>query len=88
MNLSLNPDLSSFVEEKVRSGQFASSEEVVREALALLKAQDVVTPGDVDELRKMLAPAIDEEDRGELTPLDVQDIRRKAEARRASRRTG
>jgi hypothetical protein len=36
----------------------------------------------------MLAPAIAQADRGELTPLDMNDVRRKAEATRASRRVG
>jgi putative addiction module CopG family antidote len=88
MNLSLGAELEKYVEEKVRSGQFASPEEVVRGALALMKAQDALTPADVAELRQMLAPAIAQADRGELTPLDMNDVRRKAEATRASRRVG
>ncbi len=88
MNLSLSADLEKFVEEKVRSGQFDSPEEVVRGALALMKAQDALTPADVAELRQMLAPAIAQADRGELTPLDMGDVKRKAEAIRASRRVG
>jgi antitoxin ParD1/3/4 len=88
MNVSLSADLEKFVEEKVRSGQFASAEEVVGGALALMKAQDALTPEDVAELRKMLAPAIAQADRGELTPLNMDDVKRKAEAARASRRVG
>jgi antitoxin ParD1/3/4 len=88
MNLSLSADLEKFVEEKVRSGQFASPEEVVRGALALMKAQDALTPVDVAELRQMLAPAIEQADRGELTPLDMDAVKRKAEATRAGRRAG
>ena len=88
MTLSLSPDLQKFVAEKVRSGQYDSPEEVVREALALLKAQDDLTPADLDDLRRMLAPAIAEADRGELTPLDMDEVKRKAEAQRAGRRAG
>ena len=86
MDLSLSPDLAKFVDEKVQSGQFDSPEEVVREALVLLKAQDAVTADDVVELRKMLAPAIEQADRGDLAPLDMGEVKRKAEALRDGRR--
>jgi antitoxin ParD1/3/4 len=81
MNLSLSPDLQKFVDEKVRSGQYDSPEAVVRTALALLKSQDDLTPDDVDELRRMLAPAIDRADRGEVEPWDVEEIRAEVERR-------
>ena len=80
MNLSLSPDLVRFVDEKVRSGQFESPEQVVREALALLKAQESVTEEDVAELRKMLAPAIEQATTGGLTPLDMEEVKRKLSA--------
>jgi len=47
----------------------------VRQALVLLKVQDDLTADDVEELRRMLAPAIAQADRGELTPLDMDDIK-------------
>ena len=86
MDLSLSPDLVKFVDEKVRSGQFDPPEDVVRGALALLKAQDTDTAADVSQLRKILANSIAQADRGELAPLDMQDVKRKAEALRAGRK--
>ena len=68
MTISLSPEMRRFVEEKVKSGQYASADDVMRHALALLKAQDTITPDDVTELRRLLASAIDQADRGELTP--------------------
>jgi putative addiction module CopG family antidote len=88
MKLELNPQMQKFIDDEVRSGRYDSPEGVVRQALALLKAQVDLTPDDVEELRRMLAPAIAQADRGELTPLDMDDVKRKAEAIRAGRRAG
>jgi antitoxin ParD1/3/4 len=40
MNVSLTDELAEFVKSKVVSGRYASSSEVVREALRLLEHQD------------------------------------------------
>ncbi len=40
MNVSLTPELETLVNEKVKSSNYTSASEVVREALRLLKEQD------------------------------------------------
>lgn len=40
MNVSLTPELETLVNEKIKSGNYNSASEVVREALRLLKEQD------------------------------------------------
>lgn len=88
MTISLSPEMQRFVEEKVKSGQYTSADDVMRHALALLRAQDTTTPDDVAELRLLLAPALEQADRGQLTPLDMDEVKRKAEERRRARRVG
>ena len=39
MNISLTPELEQFITDRVKSGMYNSSSEVVREALRLLKEQ-------------------------------------------------
>jgi antitoxin ParD1/3/4 len=39
-NLSLTPELESWVDERVRSGHYASASEVIREALRMLEEQE------------------------------------------------
>ena len=39
MNISLTPELETFVQQEVESGQYASSSEVMREGLRLLQRQ-------------------------------------------------
>lgn len=40
MNLRLSPELEKFVDEKVRSGEYATAEDVVRAALVNLRQQE------------------------------------------------
>ena len=86
MTLSLAPDLEKLIEDMVRTGPYESPEAVVRHALVMLRAQSDLGNDDVDNLRRILAPAIAQADRGELTPLDMDEVKRKAEAARAGRR--
>ena len=44
MNISLTPTLEKFVQDKVASGLYNSVSEVVREALRLLAAKELVIP--------------------------------------------
>ena len=52
MNVSLTPELETLVNEKVKSGNYNSASEVVREALRLLKEQDEIKQIRREELRR------------------------------------
>jgi antitoxin ParD1/3/4 len=52
MNVSLTPELETLVNEKVKSGNYNSASEVVREALRLLKEQDELKRIRREELRR------------------------------------
>lgn len=88
MELSLTPDLQRFVDEKVKSGQFASAAEVITTALELMKDQDEMTPEDIEELRAELAVGLDQLERGECAEWDVEEVkahlREAAKAKKAS----
>jgi putative addiction module CopG family antidote len=45
MNISLSPELEGLIAEKVRSGQYRSVDEVIRQALELLQAKEAATHG-------------------------------------------
>lgn len=65
MNVSLTPELERLVEEKVRSGQYASASEVVRAALRLLDRHDREYEARLESLRGKIDAARAELDRGE-----------------------
>jgi antitoxin ParD1/3/4 len=70
MNVSLTPRLEEYVKEKVKSGLYNSSSEVVREALRLMEERDRVREMRLEDLRKEIQRGIDQADRGELTPAN------------------
>jgi antitoxin ParD1/3/4 len=85
MNVSLTPALKKFVAAKVRAGQYASADEVVRDALRSLRAQEETSAADVIELRREIAIGLNQLDGGEksaFTAKDIQKIGRKILASR------
>lgn len=78
MNVSLTPQLESYVKQKVASGMYNSVSEVMREALRLLEERDALKDMKLAALRCDLQDGIDELERGEGTPLDMDEIKAKA----------
>ena len=74
MNISLTPRLEALVKEKVESGLYNSSSEVIREALRLLEEKESKRNMLLQEVRDAIQAGIDS---GEPTPFDeaaVADI--------------
>lgn len=86
MNVSLTPELERMVEEKVRSGSYASASEVVREALRLLGRRDTRETAKLEALRAEVRAASDEIARGEGIEGPDAVARARAEFRRRSGR--
>jgi len=76
MNISLTPEQQRFIEEKVASGRYHTSADVVREALRLLMEREDDKQHQreawVQELRRKIEEGLDQADRGEL--LDADDV--------------
>ena len=81
MNVSLTQELEQFIRQKVDSGLYNSSSEVVREALRLLEERDRLKAWKLDELRRAIQEGIDSLERGEGIPFDAEDIIRRGHAR-------
>jgi len=54
MNVSLTPELDKWINEKVKSGLYNSSSEVIREGLRLLISLEEQKKSMIDDLRKEL----------------------------------
>ncbi len=78
MNVSLTPQLESYVKQKVAAGMYNSVSEVMREALRLLEERDTLKGLRLEALRRDVQEGLDELDRGEGTPLDMDSIKAKA----------
>jgi antitoxin ParD1/3/4 len=71
MNITLDPELERFVQEKIRTGQCRSVEEVIQDALSAMRQQETLTAEDVAELRQEIALGLDQLDRGESAPWNA-----------------
>jgi antitoxin ParD1/3/4 len=78
MNVSLTPELERMVEEKVRTGSYASASEVVREALRLLGRRDARETAKLEALRSEIQKGIDSADAGRRSPRDEAMARLRA----------
>ncbi len=65
MNVSLTPELESYVAGKVESGRYNSASEVVREALRLLEEVEATRAAQVSGFNRELERRLASLDRGE-----------------------
>lgn len=68
MNISIGSELESFVQSKVESGDYASTSEVIRDGLRLLKERDRLLQARLHGLREGNLAA------GGIGIGDVQDV--------------
>ena len=64
MNISLTPELERLVDDKVRSGRYASASEVIREGLRLLEEREELKQQRLAEVRRKIDRGIEQLDRG------------------------
>lgn len=74
MNVSLPGDMVDFVENEVSSGGYASSSEVVREALRLLRHEKAQEAEKLAVLRREIRLGMDAVEAGHLSDKSVSDI--------------
>jgi putative addiction module CopG family antidote len=65
MDILLSKELENFISDQVQRGHYLSTDEVIGEALLLLKREEQLREIQREELRKELQPAIDQLRRGE-----------------------
>jgi putative addiction module CopG family antidote len=78
MTLSLNPEMQKLIDERVKSGAYASSEDVVAAALLTLKQKETFgdfVPGELDALLAAGEKSIESE--GTLDGDEAFHLRRK-----------
>lgn len=83
---SLPPDLQQFVQNQIERGDYSTTGEVVCAALTLLRERDQVRTIRLERLRADVRLGLDELDRGEGSPLDVEEIKKEIRERFSSGR--
>ena len=76
MNVSLTPELESYIRHKLASGLYGSASEIIREALRLLEERDRVLGARVDNLRAEIRKGIESLESGRSSPFDEDTVRR------------
>ena len=71
----LPADLAEFVQQELQSGKYTSEDELVSEALRLLRERE----RRIDDLREEILPALERLDRGEGKTYDEDGLRQMAE---------
>lgn len=74
MTIALPSESEELVNAKIQSGQYHSATEVIREGLRLLEEKDALRQIKLNQLRRDIAVAVEAADRGEVAPLDIEDI--------------
>jgi antitoxin ParD1/3/4 len=82
MNISLPEELANFIKDKVSTGRYGSSSEVVREALRLMEKTEQQEAEKLALLRHAWKEGVDSGDAGEI---DFTASKTKARARRLLR---
>jgi putative addiction module CopG family antidote len=88
MRIDLEPGLRKYLEGQVKSGRYADISEALNASVALARDQEMLTPRDVEELRRKIHVGIDAADRGEFVEFTAKDIMAKGRRVLAARRRG
>lgn len=88
VNISLTPELDTFLQGRVQSGRYQTMSEVVREALRLLQYQEQQQDQALHELKGKLKRGAAQAERGELFDGDefFDDLRELIEERRRTKK--
>lgn len=81
MTISLTPDLQQYVDNQVRDGRFASADAAVAEAVRMMKEREEKLAW----LRREVQKGVDQLDRGEGAPLDIEEIKAEVRGKYAAR---
>jgi putative addiction module CopG family antidote len=75
MNISLAPELERVVQRKVRSGQYPTADALIHEAVQRLVEADEDEQEHAPEIRRRIAAAERQIDRGDYTEYDETTLR-------------
>ena len=75
INVSLPPELEARVRQRVESGMYGSTSEVIREALRLFEAYEQVKTAKLDSLRQDIAQGMSDTKNGRAKEIDFAGLK-------------
>jgi antitoxin ParD1/3/4 len=85
VNISLTVEMRAFLEAEVGSGAYATTSEVVRDAIRLYQRRKAEDSARLEALRNELALGLAEADRGDLLTVDAASVRGRGRERLAAK---
>lgn len=82
LTIAVTPEMAGMIRAAVEAGDYASTSEVIRDALRLWKAHQAAREHEIEELRRLWQEGLDS---GSSQSLDMAEIKRKARDRLAAR---
>jgi antitoxin ParD1/3/4 len=86
MNVSLTPQLESYIKQKVASGMYNSVSEVIREAIRLLEERDSIQQMKLEALKVEIKKGLGSLENGKGKPLDIESIKQRGRQILAARK--
>jgi len=85
MNVSLNSEISQYIQTQVESGKYTSAEEVILAGIRLLEERSRIYKGRFEELRREIMIGVEASDRGEVIDGEIvfSQLQQKLQQRRA-----
>lgn len=77
-NIALTPQLASWVDELVQSGEYTSASEVMRDGLRALQERRARHAAELAEIQARIARSLDQADRGEFAAGGGEEVIRRA----------
>jgi len=84
MNISLTPELADYLKQKVATGRYNSTSEVVREALRLLEENDELKAIKLNTLRAEIQKGIDSVNKHGAESITLEEMKKEVRKRRKS----
>jgi len=85
MEIKLTAEHERYVREKVKAGVYASADEVIEEALRVLRNVEKAMPGAEDDLRREIDLGLQDVEEGRVGEWDVEEMKRRVGAGAAAR---
>ena len=76
LTVSLTPEMAAMVRHAVKSGEYVSNSEIMREALRYWKARRSNREAALEDMRGFISEGIEEAGQGRITAYDGQEIKR------------
>ena len=83
LTITLTPEMAAMVRHAVKSGEYVSNSEIMREALRYWGARRVGRDSALKDMRGLISEGLDEARLGRTMPFDGEDIKRMGRKRLA-----